>query len=134
MTGVQRLLSPFGGQNDQAYQSILTWCESNRRKVNSNELSLLGFKRWSAGRRVWVPFSAETIARKARKLAEWGLLDRGHDSQGHTWYCWPDGKTTSESVQKIPVRVYHPDRTTTVTHVEQDRIPEFLKSHHAELL
>jgi hypothetical protein len=87
---MKNLLKPFGGENDQAYLVILTWFNENRdRRVNSAELSLMGFKRLKKAQHVYVSLSPETIARKARQLAEWGLLDKGYDTSHHTWFSWP---------------------------------------------
>lgn len=79
-----------GAENDQAYTALLEWFSTNQgQRVNENELSLMGFKRWKKAQRVWVLFSAATISRKARQLGAWGLLERGHDTHHHTWYSWP---------------------------------------------
>lgn len=87
---MRELLKPFGAEKNQAYVAILEWFAQNRdRRVNENELALMGFKRFKKGQRVWVTFSAATISRSARKLGEWELLERGHDSAHHTWYSMP---------------------------------------------
>lgn len=84
------LLKKFGAEGDQCYMAILNWFRENQnRRVNQNELTLMGFKRWSNPKRIWIPFATETIGRKARKLREWGLLDSGKDLNGHTWFAWP---------------------------------------------
>ena len=83
---MKSLLEPFGAENDACLLAILSWCSENHRRVNSAELSLMGFRHFLKGRREWVAFSPETIARKARQLAEWGLLERGFDLHHHTWY------------------------------------------------
>ena len=81
------LLKQFGAENDQAHQRIVEFfMDSPKRRVNSAELSLMGFKRWKKGQRIWVAFSPSCIERKARKLAEWGVLNKGYDSSGHAWY------------------------------------------------
>lgn len=85
----QALLRPFGGEKDQSYIAILGWFLENNRRVNENELTLMGFKRFKKGQRVWVPIATETIGRKARKLREWGLLLSGKDTSGHTWFEAP---------------------------------------------
>ncbi len=86
---MKALLKQYGAENDQCYVALLEWFNENRRRVNSAELSLMQFQHFKKGQRVWVNFSPETIARKARQLAEWGLLDRGHDKSGFTHYSWP---------------------------------------------
>lgn len=87
---IRDLLKKHGAEGDQCYIAILGWFNENRgRRVNQNELTLMGFKRWKKQQRVWVPFATETIGRKARKLREWGLLDSGKDRNGHTWFAWP---------------------------------------------
>lgn len=91
-----QLLKQFGGENDQCYVAILDWFSENRgRRVNSAELSLMGFKRLKKLQHVYVPFSPSCIERKARKLAEWGLLERGYDTSHHAWYSWPVGQSVA---------------------------------------
>lgn len=112
------LLKPFGGENDQCYLAILEWCNANRRRVNSTELSLMGFKRWKKGQRVWVAFSPSCIERKARKLAEWGLLERGYDTSHHAWYEWP--------VSQNPAPQAPLNREPVIVLVDGQRVARFI--------
>lgn len=101
---MKNLLKPFNAENDQAHVAILTWFADNQdRRVNTAELSLMGFRHFKKGQRVWVPFSPETIARKARQLAQWGLLEKGHDTSHHTWYRWASTNMIREA-KKFEVR------------------------------
>lgn len=90
-------LKELGLHNDQCYVAILNWfAENPNRRVNSTELSLMGFKRYKKGQRVWVNFSPSCVERKARKLAELGLLERGYDTSHHAWYL-----STGEAVEPV---------------------------------
>lgn len=101
---MKALLKPFGATNDQALLAILTFFHENpERRVNENELTLMGFKRWNQSQRVWIPFATETIGRKARKLREWGLLESGKDTQGHTWFAWKGGEVKKEEEYEVKI-------------------------------
>lgn len=107
-------LKDFNAEHDQAYTAILNWMAENPRRVNANELSLMGFRRWKKAQRVWVPFSASCIDRKARKLAEWGLIARGHDSSGHTWYEPIEGTNAPPKPRQTPTVVMRDGRPVAV--------------------
>lgn len=98
------LLKPFGAENDQTHLAILNWFLENNRRVNENELTIMGFKRFKKGQRVWVPIATETIGRKARKLREWGLLIGEKDTSGHSWFAAPQ-ESVLEPVERYE---YHP--------------------------
>lgn len=82
----KQLLKKFGAENDQCCEAILEWFIENNRRVNGAELSLKQFRYFKPRQRIWVHFSPETVARKARLLRSWGLLNDGKDTLGHVWY------------------------------------------------
>lgn len=85
----KKTLKELGHAEDQAYLRLMEFfAENSSRRWNSNEVSLMKFYRYRKARRDKIPFATETLSRKMRQLAEWGLLERGHDTQGHTWYSY----------------------------------------------
>lgn len=106
MTWLEKLKT-LGLENDQAHLRILEFFSETTpgRRVNSTELSLMGFRRWKKMAREWVRFSPSCIERKARKLAELGILERGYDTSHHAWFAF-----NGESPAKTPkYRIEIPD-------------------------
>lgn len=97
-------LKTLGVSRNQCYSAIMEWFEQNPdRRVNENELTLMPFKRYKKGQRVWVRFATETIGRAARKLREFELLDSGKDEEGHTWFSYAGGKPAGPKFRLEPV-------------------------------
>lgn len=88
------LLAPFGKEGDNCMRSILQFLFAARGLwVNKAELSLQKFAYTEKGRTKF--FSPETIGRKARNLAELGLLQRNEIN--HTAeYRWPESQTVAK--------------------------------------
>lgn len=84
---MKHLLKPHSLEDDNCMVAILEWLDG-RGRINKAELVLQKFRYWKKGRREWCTFSAETIGRKARKLAELGIIER-HESNHQTWYALP---------------------------------------------
>lgn len=96
-------LKKLGFEGNQCYKAIMDWFEENQdRRVNENELTLMPFKRYRKNHRDWIPFATETIGRAARKLREFGLLDSGKDTSGHTWFSY-SGYTAPPKFKLEPV-------------------------------
>ena len=104
----KQVLKNKGHSNDQAFSEIMKFFEergSNGSAINKNELTLMGFKRFRKARRDYVKFSTETIGRKARTLAEIGLLTRIQGDDGYTYY-----KYHGENKQEKKVEYFIRDR------------------------
>lgn len=102
---MKSLLRNSGHENDNCMIAILEYFSIRKGEwVNKAHLSLLQFPYTEKGRRKH--FSPETIGRKARLLAELGLLERKEvDHIAH--YAWPEGISVPEKPKPY---VYVPKR------------------------
>ncbi len=99
----KQTIAEHGHANDMALISIMNFFETCERKVNKNELTLMGFKRFRKAQRDYVKFSTETIGRKARLLAEIGILKVSRNESGHTFYSY-EGTGNPVEKQKYFIR------------------------------
>lgn len=97
------LLKKYGHENDGCMRAILEYFNVRKGEwVNKAPLSLMQFPYIEKGKRKC--FSPETIGRKARLLAEVGLLDR-KEEDGSAWYRWPYGGLFVKKYEYVPVVV-----------------------------
>ncbi len=96
-------LKKIGHGNDQAMIKIMEFFQTAGRSVNKNELTLIGFKKYRKAQRDYVPFATETIGRKARLLAELGLLKATYKN-GYTYYSYEGTSCTPVEKQKYFIR------------------------------
>jgi len=109
----KQVLKNKGHSNDQALSEIMKFFEVCNRTVNKNELTLMGFKRFRKSRRDYVKFSTETIGRKARTLAELGLLTRIQGDDGYTYYKY-HGENKQEKKVEYFIRDINGNRIQVV--------------------
>lgn len=101
---IRSLLKKHGYENDNCMVNLLSYMHGHRGEwVNKAALTLLQFPYYEKGIKKF--FAAETIGRKARKLAELNLLERKEEAH-QTLYKWPDFQVLPEP-PKPPVPIQY---------------------------